>query len=108
MSSFSLTETRKTIASATARPDVRRTKIVCTLGPATSEPDVIFELASAGMDVARLNFSHGTHDEHLARLLSVRAAQERLGRPIAVMADLCGPKIRVAGLRDQVEVADGE
>jgi pyruvate kinase len=106
MSSFSLTETRKTIASVT-RPDARRTKIVCTLGPATSEPDAILELASAGMDVARLNFSHGTHEEHLARLLAVRAAQERLGRPIAVMADLCGPKIRVAGLREPVEVVDG-
>ena len=108
MSSFSLTETWKTIAPAEARPTIRRTKIVCTLGPATTEPETIFELAVAGMDVARLNFSHGSHDEHLGRLLSVRAAQERVERPIAVLADLCGPKIRVAGLREPMAVAVGD
>src|SRR5262245_26523563 len=108
MSSFSLTETWKTIARTAARPDARRTKIVCTLGPATSEPETIFELAAAGMDVARLNFSHGTHEEHLARLQAVRAAQEELGRPLAVLADLCGPKIRIAGLREPVHVEAGD
>ena len=108
MTSFSLTETWKTIAPAEARPTVRRTKIVCTLGPATTDSETIFELAAAGMDVARLNFSHGSHDEHLGRLRSVRAAQERVGRPIAVLADLCGPKIRVAGLREPVAVAVGD
>jgi pyruvate kinase len=108
MSSFSLTETWKTITRTRAEPILRRTKIVCTLGPATSEPEVIFELAAAGMDIARLNFSHGTHDEHLARLQAVRAAQERLSRPIAVLADLCGPKIRVAGLREPLQVATGD
>ena len=108
MSSFSLTETWKTIARTAARADSRRTKIVCTLGPATSEPETIFELAAAGMDVARLNFSHGSHEEHLARLHAVRAAQERLGRPIAVLGDLCGPKIRVAGLVEPVRVVAGD
>lgn len=108
MSSFSLTETWKTIAPAGARPTIRRTKIVCTLGPATTEPETIFELAAAGMDVARLNFSHGSHDDHLGRLRSVRAAQERLERPIAVLADLCGPKIRVAGLREPMAVGAGD
>ena len=108
MSSFSLTETWKTIAPVAARPTIRRTKIVCTLGPATTDPETIFELAAAGMDVARLNFSHGSHDEHLERLAAVRSAQERLGRPIAVLADLCGPKIRVAGLREPVQVAAGD
>jgi len=108
MSSFSLTETWKTIAPAAARPTIRRTKIVCTLGPATNEPETIYELAAAGMDVARLNFSHGSHDEHLGRLRSVRAAQERVERPIAVLGDLCGPKIRVAGLREPVQVTAGD
>ena len=108
MSNFSLTETWKTIAPASARPTIRRTKIVCTLGPSTNDAARIFELATAGMDVARLNFSHGSHDEQLARLGWVRAAQERVGRPIAVMADLCGPKIRVAGLREPVQVAAGD
>ena len=108
MSSFSLTETWKTIAPSAARPAVRRTKIVCTLGPATTDPETIFELAAAGMDVARLNFSHGSHDEHFERLAAVRIAQERVERPIAVLADLCGPKIRVAGLREPVDVAAGD
>ncbi|HUQ22330.1 MAG TPA: pyruvate kinase [Gaiellaceae bacterium] len=108
MSSFSLTETWQTIAPATVRPAFRRTKIVCTLGPATTEPETIYELAVAGMDVARLNFSHGTHEEHLERLAAVRVAQERLGRPIAVLADLCGPKIRVTGLHEPMHVAAGD
>jgi pyruvate kinase len=60
------------------------------------------------MDVARLNFSHGSHDEHLERLAAVRVAQDRLGRPIAVLADLCGPKIRVAGLRAPMQVTAGD
>jgi pyruvate kinase len=108
MSSFSLTHTWKTIPRAAAPSQVRRTKIVCTLGPATSDPQTIFELAAAGMDVARLNFSHGSHEEHLARLRAVRDAQERLGRPIAVLGDLCGPKIRVAGLVQPLHVAVGD
>src|SRR2546423_15221832 len=107
MSSFSLTETWKTITPATPRPEVRRTKIVCTLGPATSDPETIYELAQLGMDVARLNFSHGTHAEHLARLEAVRDAQDRVGRPIAVLADLCGPKIRVAGIVEPLQGTPG-
>ena len=86
----------------------RRTKIVCTLGPATTEPQTILELAARGMDAARLNFSHGKHEEHLARLQAVRAAQERLGRPLAVIADLCGPKIRVADFPGTRDVRTGE
>ena len=108
MSSFSLTETWKTIAPAVVRSTIRRTKIVCTLGPATTDLETIFEFAAAGMDVARLNFSHGSHDEHLQRLTAVRLAQDRLGRPIAVLADLCGPKIRVTGLREPMLVAAGD
>jgi pyruvate kinase len=108
MSSFSLTETWKTIAPEQPEQAARRTKIVCTLGPATSDRETIFELAAAGMDVARLNFSHGSHAEHLERLAAVREAQARLGRPIAVLADLCGPKLRIAELREPVQVAAGD
>ena len=108
MSSFSLTETWKTVAPIAVRPTIRRTKIVCTLGPATTDPETIFELAAAGMDVARLNFSHGSHDEHLDRLAAVRIAQDRLRRPIAVLADLCGPKLRVTGLHEPMQVAAGD
>ncbi len=74
---------------------MRRTKIVCTLGPASSAPEVIDRLIAAGLDCARLNFSHGDHASHRAMADKVRAAAKRAGRPIAILADLCGPKMRV-------------
>ncbi|HIT74658.1 MAG TPA: pyruvate kinase, partial [Candidatus Avipropionibacterium avicola] len=74
---------------------MRRAKIVCTLGPATSSPERLTELVSAGMDVARLNMSHGDHSDHEQNLASVRRAAEEVGRPVAVLADLQGPKIRL-------------
>jgi pyruvate kinase len=74
---------------------MRRTKIVCTLGPAVDSPESLDSLIAAGMDVARFNFSHGTHEEHLARLTALRAASERAGKPVAALQDLCGPKIRL-------------
>ncbi|MGH9153200.1 MAG: pyruvate kinase [Acidimicrobiales bacterium] len=73
----------------------RRTKLVCTIGPATSSPDAIRALIGAGMDVARLNFSHGTHDDHAAVHDRVRSASDESGRAVGVMADLQGPKIRL-------------
>ncbi|MBI4870403.1 MAG: pyruvate kinase [Candidatus Riflebacteria bacterium] len=79
---------------------MRRTKIVCTIGPASRSPAVLEKLIRAGMDVARLNFSHGTHEEHAAVLLAIREASARLGKPIAVLQDLQGPKIRVGILAD--------
>ena len=81
-----------------SRQPRRQTKIVCTLGPSTSAPDVVLALARAGMNVARLNFSHGTHADHADRIRAVHDAAAQVDRPIAVLADLCGPKIRVAGL----------
>jgi pyruvate kinase len=79
---------------------MRRTKIVATLGPATSRPDVIDGLLAAGIDVARINFSHGTQTEHLAAIEGVRAASRRADRPVAILADLQGPKIRVGHFVD--------
>jgi pyruvate kinase len=73
----------------------RRTKIVCTLGPATSSPKRVRALVEAGMDVARLNFSHGSHDEHASLYAAVRRASDETGRAVGVMADLQGPKIRL-------------
>jgi pyruvate kinase len=76
----------------------RRAKIVATVGPATDTEASLEALLAAGVDVVRLNFSHGTHDEHARRMGMVRAISERLNRPIAVMLDLQGPKIRTGTL----------
>ncbi len=73
----------------------RSTKIVATLGPGTSTPDQIRALFEAGVDVFRLNFSHGTQQDHGTRLEILRALEHETGRPICAMADLQGPKLRV-------------
>jgi len=73
---------------------VRRAKIVCTIGPASSSPATLVQLVRAGMDVARLNFSHGSHEEHGSRAAAIRAAADECDRPVAILQDLCGPKIR--------------
>lgn len=78
----------------------RRTKIVCTLGPSSSSPEAIASLIAAGMDVARLNFSHGTHDEHRQRIRLVREAAERAGRVVPILQDLQGPKIRLGEIEN--------
>lgn len=74
---------------------MRRAKIVCTLGPSSSTPERIGELIEAGMNVARLNFSHGSHEDHAKMLHVVRSEAERRGRAVAVLLDLQGPKIRI-------------
>ncbi|MEM9740353.1 MAG: pyruvate kinase [Pseudomonadota bacterium] len=73
----------------------RQGKILATLGPGTRSPKIVRLLADAGVDVFRLNFSHGSHEDHRASLESVRAAEAATGRPLAVMADLQGPKVRI-------------
>ncbi|MPQ99225.1 pyruvate kinase [Modestobacter sp. I12A-02628] len=78
----------------------RRAKIVCTLGPATSSPEQITALVEAGMDVARLNFSHGEHAHHAESYRLVREASDKVGRAVAVLADLQGPKIRLGRFAD--------
>ena len=74
----------------------RRTKIVATLGPASSSEDRIAALAEAGVDLFRINFSHGLHSEHGARIAAIRAVERRRGRPIGILADVQGPKLRVS------------
>jgi pyruvate kinase len=86
----------------------RRTKIVATLGPACDSPEGLRALVAAGMDAARLNFSHGSADQHAARARAVRAAQEEAGRPLALIADLQGPKLRVGTLLEPVTLVRGE
>lgn len=75
---------------------IRRTKIVATLGPASDRPGVLENMIKAGVDVVRLNFSHGTTDDHRRRLADVRAVADRLGKTVAALGDLQGPKIRIA------------
>ncbi len=84
-----------------------RTKIVCTLGPATADPDVIRRLVDVGMDVARINMSHGDHAGHRRLIRAVREAATEVRRPIAILADLQGPKIRVGRLETPVELEEG-
>src|SRR3954465_11005958 len=74
---------------------MRKAKIICTMGPASREEPTLSRLVEAGMDVARLNFSHGTHDDHARAIVNVRRAAENAGRPVALLLDLQGPKIRV-------------
>nr|WP_294691680.1 pyruvate kinase [uncultured Friedmanniella sp.] len=85
---------------------MRRAKIVCTLGPASSAPERLIELVQAGMDVARLNMSHGDYSDHEANLANVRAAATAVGRPVGVLADLQGPKIRLGRFASGKEVLE--
>jgi pyruvate kinase len=81
---------------------MRRTKIVATIGPASREPEVLVRLIDAGMDVARLNFSHGSADEHAETAQRVRDAANRAGRSVAILQDLPGPKLRIGKLVDDI------
>jgi pyruvate kinase len=83
-------------------PAPRRTKIVATIGPASRDPDVLVRMIHAGMDVARLNFSHGSHEDHAETVRLVREAAERAGRPVAILQDLPGPKIRLGQVEPEV------
>ena len=73
---------------------MRKTKIVCTIGPASESVEKLVELINAGMNVARLNFSHGSHEEHAARIISIREASKKTGRTVAILLDTKGPEIR--------------
>lgn len=84
-----------------------RTKVVCTLGPASSSPEIVLQMVRGGMNLARINMSHGSRDDHRASIANVRAAAEEVGRPVAILVDLSGPKIRVGALSDPIELVEG-
>ena len=87
----------------------RRTKIVATIGPASRDPEMLVRMVEAGMDVARLNFSHGTAELHAETAQRVREAAGRAGRPVAILQDLPGPKLRIGALKDDTaELAAGD
>lgn len=88
---------------------IRRTKIIATLGPATDSPEVLRSLLEAGADVLRINFSHGTHENHVSRVEKVREIAWDLGKEVAILADLRGPKVRIEKFADGgVELEEGD
>src|ERR1700757_2927618 len=87
----------------------RRAKIVATVGPASGSPEMLERLFLAGVDTFRLNFSHGTHEDHAKVHAAIRALEARLRRPIGILQDLQGPKIRIGTLKDgKIRVEAGE
>jgi pyruvate kinase len=90
------------------RRDFRLTKIICTLGPSSSTSEMIEKLANAGMNVARLNMSHGDHESHLLAIRRIRSLNRSLNHPIAILLDLKGPEIRTGEVREQLHLQVGE
>src|SRR3989344_2441407 len=87
----------------------KKTKIVATIGPASESPDVLCALAEAGMNVARLNMSHGDHAEQGARITNIRAVAKEFGTPIAILLDLSGPKIRTGEYAtERITIEEGQ
>lgn len=88
---------------------MRKTKIICTLGPSTDDPSILRQLMLSGMDVARINMSHQAHDAHRKRIAQVRELREELGLPIAILIDTKGPEIRLGEFSaPKVELRAGE
>lgn len=94
-------------AAVLRRTHVPRTKIVGTLGPSSNTADTIRGLVEAGLDVARINFSHGTHEQHALTIATVREVSKLLGRPVAIMGDLQGPRIRIGDLPARMDLTPG-
>ncbi|WP_306483845.1 pyruvate kinase [Anaerococcus sp.] len=92
------------------KPEIlKKTKIVCTIGPASEDPAILEELINNGMNVARLNFSHGTHEEHLAKIKTIRRIRRKLNVPVAIMLDTKGPEIRTGNFNvDEIYLKPGD
>lgn len=88
---------------------MRKTKIICTIGPACECEEILTEMCLAGMNVARLNFSHGTHEEHLNKIVLIKKVREKMGLPIAIMLDTKGPEYRIKTFKDKrIQLNDGD
>lgn len=85
-----------------------RTKIICTIGPASAETETIIRLARNGMNIARINMSHGSDESKLAIVENIRKAEKMIGYPIPIIADLCGPKLRLGEIKEPFEISEGE
>ena len=79
---------------------MRKTKIVCTIGPASESPEILEKLIEAGMNVARLNFSHGSHEEHAGRIHLIREVAQKLNKPVGILLDTKGPEIRTHNMKN--------
>ena len=95
-----MVDERKERGETVSEEKRRKTKIVCTIGPASESPRILEALIRGGMNVARLNFSHGTHEEHLRKITNIRQIADRLRQPVAVLQDLGGPKIRIGMMKE--------
>ncbi|MBR5094153.1 MAG: pyruvate kinase, partial [Oscillospiraceae bacterium] len=88
---------------------MRMTKIVCTIGPSSEKPEVFRQMCLEGLNVARLNFSHGTHEEHQKKIDMIKAIREELGLPIAIMLDTKGPEYRIRTFKGgKISLKDGD
>ena len=88
---------------------MRKTKIICTIGPASESPEVFKAMCLQGLNVARLNFSHGSHEEHQKKIDMIKAVREELNLPIAIMLDTKGPEYRIRTFRDgKITLRDGD
>ena len=88
---------------------MRKTKIICTIGPASENEEILTRMCRSGMNVARLNFSHGTHEEHLKKFELVKRVRENLGLPIAIMLDTKGPEYRIGTFKDKkIQLSEGD
>ena len=87
---------------------MRKTKIICTIGPASEDEEVLEKMCQTGMNVARLNFSHGSHDEHLEKIKKIKKVREKLGYPLPIMLDTKGPEYRIRDFKNGKEtLTDG-
>ena len=87
---------------------MRKTKVICTIGPASENEEVLTQMCLAGMNVARLNFSHGSHEEHKAKIELIKRVREKLDMPIAILLDTKGPEYRIKSFASgKVTVSEG-
>ena len=107
MSTSSTLSTSTPSSAPVSSRHIARTKIVCTIGPASSSPTVLRALITAGMNVSRINFSHGTHDQHAEVIAAVRAIAKEVDRPVAILGDLQGPRIRIGDLSAPIMLLEG-
>ena len=88
---------------------MRKTKIICTIGPASDKEETLSKMCEAGLDVARLNFSHGTHEQHQEKIDLIKRVRNKLNLPIAIMLDTKGPEYRIRTFKNhKVELVDGQ